>query len=211
MVFEGKIIVISPVEELQRVERKPQVCDDAVGGSSLVDGQIELMLHRRLLFDDTKGVGEVLNETICVVDDCRGFCPFTICTGRDDRHFFWWLVMCDAYTLAGKPIPTNKRCAAGKIFSNPEVEKEVPWYRIEQEYTVDVNWPLGWPQGGFPGPQGPYYCGIGTDKAFGHDIVDAHNKACLYAGINISGINGEVMSGQWEFQVGPAVGISVGG
>ncbi|KAF5761356.1 putative alpha-mannosidase [Helianthus annuus] len=66
--------------------------DDAVGGSSLVDGQIELMLHRRLLFDDTKGVGEVLNETICVVDDCRGFCPFTICTGRDDRHFFWWLV-----------------------------------------------------------------------------------------------------------------------
>ncbi|KAM0070300.1 putative glutamine synthetase [Helianthus debilis subsp. tardiflorus] len=102
--------------------------------------------------------------------------------------------MCDAYTLAGKPIPTNKRRAAGKIFSNPEVEKEVPWYRIEQEYTMDVNWPLGWPQGGFPGPQGPYYCGIGTDKAFGHDIVDAHNKACLYAGINISGINGEVMS-----------------
>ncbi|KAJ0586664.1 putative glutamine synthetase [Helianthus annuus] len=43
-------------------------------------------------------------------------------------------------------------------------------------------------------PSGPYYCGIGTDKAFGHDIVDAHNKACLYAGINISGINGEVMS-----------------
>ncbi|MFS8014824.1 putative alpha-mannosidase [Helianthus anomalus] len=58
MVFEGKIIVISPVEELQRVERKPLVCDGAVGGSSLVDGQIELMLHRRLLFDDAKGVGE---------------------------------------------------------------------------------------------------------------------------------------------------------
>ncbi|KAM0057435.1 putative glutamine synthetase [Helianthus debilis subsp. tardiflorus] len=105
----------------------------------------------RLLFDDAKGVGEVLNETICAVDDCRGFCSFTICTGRDDRHFVWWLVMCDAYTPAGKPIPTNKRCAAGKIFSNPEVEKE-----------------------------GPYYCGIGTDKAFSHDIVDAHNKACLY-------------------------------
>ncbi|GJY15527.1 glycosyl hydrolase family 38 protein [Tanacetum coccineum] len=46
--------------------------DRAVGGSSLVDGQIELMLHRRLLFDDAKGVGEVLNETICVVDDCKG-------------------------------------------------------------------------------------------------------------------------------------------
>lgn len=44
--------------------------------------------------------------------------------------------------------------------------------------------------------QGPYYCGIGVDKAFGRDIVDAHYKACLYAGINISGINGEVMPGQ---------------
>nr|XP_043614554.1 alpha-mannosidase At3g26720-like isoform X2 [Erigeron canadensis] len=46
--------------------------DRAVGGSSLVDGQIELMLHRRLLYDDVKGVGEVLNETICVQDDCKG-------------------------------------------------------------------------------------------------------------------------------------------
>ncbi|KAK3037002.1 hypothetical protein RJ639_029991 [Escallonia herrerae] len=44
--------------------------------------------------------------------------------------------------------------------------------------------------------QGPYYCGIGADKAFGCDIVDSHYKSCLYAGINISGINGEVMPGQ---------------
>jgi len=44
--------------------------------------------------------------------------------------------------------------------------------------------------------QGPYYCGVGADKAFGRDIVDAHYKACVYAGINISGINGEVMPGQ---------------
>ena len=56
--------------------------------------------------------------------------------------------------------------------------------------------------------QGPYYCSIGADKSFGRDIVDAHYKASLYAGINISGINGEVMPGQWEFQVGPSVGIS---
>ena len=44
--------------------------------------------------------------------------------------------------------------------------------------------------------QGPYYCGIGADKAFGRDVVDAHYKACLYTGINISGINEEVMPGQ---------------
>ncbi|KAL0463324.1 UNVERIFIED_CONTAM: Glutamine synthetase nodule isozyme [Sesamum latifolium] len=123
------------------------------------------------------------------------------------------LVMCDAYTPAGEAIPTNNRHKAAKIFSHPDVASEEPWYGIEQEYTLlkkDVKWPLGWPTGGFPGPQGPYYCGTGADKAFGRDIVDAHYKACLYAGVNISGINGEVMPGQWEFQVGPSVGISAG-
>ncbi|CAN6463427.1 unnamed protein product [Victoria cruziana] len=123
------------------------------------------------------------------------------------------LVMCDTYTPAGSPIPTNKRCEAAGIFSHPDVIAEEPWYGIEQEYTLlqkDVRWPLGWPVGGFPGPQGPYYCGTGADKAFGREVVDSHYKACLYAGINISGINGEVMPAQWEFQVGPAVGISAG-
>lgn len=49
--------------------------------------------------------------------------------------------------------------------------------------------------------QGPYYCAAGADKAFGRDIVDAHYKACIYAGINISGINGEVMPGQVKLPV----------
>eukprot|EP01018_Ginkgo_biloba_P028406 Gb_19324 [translate_table: standard] len=123
------------------------------------------------------------------------------------------LVICDTYTPAGDPIPTNKRALAEKIFSHPDVLAEEPWYGIEQEYTLlqkNVQWPLGWPVGGYPGPQGPYYCGTGAEKAYGRDIVNAHYKACLYAGIDISGINGEVMPGQWEFQVGPAVGISSG-
>ena len=37
--------------------------DRAQGGASLVDGEIELMLHRRLLCDDARGVAEPLNET----------------------------------------------------------------------------------------------------------------------------------------------------
>lgn len=39
------------------------VTDRAQGGSSLASGQLELMLHRRLLYDDGQGVGEPLNET----------------------------------------------------------------------------------------------------------------------------------------------------
>ena len=49
--------------------------------------------------------------------------------------------------------------------------------------------------------QGPYYCSIGAGSAIARDIVEAHMKACMYAGINISGTNAEVMPAQWEFQV----------
>ena len=37
--------------------------DSSQGGASLASGQIELMVHRRLLHDDARGVGEPLNET----------------------------------------------------------------------------------------------------------------------------------------------------
>ncbi|XP_020573833.1 alpha-mannosidase At3g26720-like [Phalaenopsis equestris] len=46
--------------------------DGCMGGSSIQDGQVELMLHRRLLHDDGKGVAEALNETVCVNDECAG-------------------------------------------------------------------------------------------------------------------------------------------
>ena len=65
-------------------------------------------------------------------------------------------------------------------------------------FEPDGVTPYGWPVGGFPDrPQGPYYCSIGTENAYGRPIVEAHYRACIYAGINISGINGEVMPGQW--------------
>ncbi|ESO84761.1 hypothetical protein LOTGIDRAFT_207233 [Lottia gigantea] len=37
--------------------------DRSQGGSSIKDGQLEIMVHRRLLHDDALGVGEPLNET----------------------------------------------------------------------------------------------------------------------------------------------------
>ena len=45
--------------------------------------------------------------------------------------------------------------------------------------------------------KGPYYCGVGANNAWGRHIAEAHYRCCLYAGINISGINAEVMPGQW--------------
>ncbi|GJP75491.1 hypothetical protein CLOP_g5933 [Closterium sp. NIES-67] len=44
--------------------------DRAAGAASLADGQLEVMLHRRLDTVDNKGVGEPLNEDVCVEDKC---------------------------------------------------------------------------------------------------------------------------------------------
>ena len=77
------------------------------------------------------------------------------------------------------------------------------WFGFEQEYFLwdtETNRPLGFPIGGYPAPQGPYYCSVGAKNAFGREIIEEHLDVCLEAGINVEGINGEVATGQWEFQ-----------
>jgi glutamine synthetase len=78
-----------------------------------------------------------------------------------------------------------------------------PWFGIEQEYTMFRDGrPLGWPERGYPAPQGPFYCGVGADQVFGRELAEEHMQACERAGLLIYGINAEVMPGQWEFQIG---------
>ncbi len=78
------------------------------------------------------------------------------------------------------------------------------WFGFEQEYFLwdpATNLPPGFPHGGFPRPQGPYYCSVGAMNAYGREVIEEHLDLCLEAGLNVEGINGEVAAGQWEFQI----------
>ena len=118
------------------------------------------------------------------------------------------LVLAEVLLTDMTPHPSNTRAecvAVAEKYADQE-----PWFGIEQEYTfLRDGHPLGWPLGGFPGPQGPYYCGVGSDEIWGREVVEAHSDACMAAGIAISGTNAEVMMGQWEFQIGPLGPVDV--
>ncbi|MEW5310384.1 MAG: hypothetical protein WDW38_002187 [Sanguina aurantia] len=117
----------------------------------------------------------------------------------------------DGTVVPMKPLPTNTRFACAEVMK--QVEAEVPWFGIEQEYTLlnsHTKWPLGWPKGGYPMKQGPYYCAAGAGVSIGRDISEVHYRLCLAAGVKISGVNAEVLPSQWEYQVGPCVGITMG-
>jgi glutamine synthetase len=108
-----------------------------------------------------------------------------------------WLVMNEVINADGTPHETNGR-------AHIEGDDSDFWFGFEQEYFLwnpETKLPLGFPEGGYPAPQGPYYCGVGADKAFGREIINEHIDLCIEAGINIEGTNGEVAAGQWEFQI----------
>lgn len=113
-----------------------------------------------------------------------------------------YLALCEVLNPNGTPHPTNKRTRLVKLMDAGGRAAE-PWIGFEQEYTLfDGQQPLGWPERGYPAPQGPFYCGVGADEVFGRHLVEEHSQACLDAGLMLYGINAEVMPGQWEFQIG---------
>jgi glutamine synthetase len=114
-----------------------------------------------------------------------------------------YLVLCEVFNSDAKtPHPSNQRARLRDLMANGG-EKFDPWIGFEQEYTLfhGVS-PLGWPENGYPAPQGPFYCSVGADVNYGREIAEEHMQACMDANLAFYGINAEVMPGQWEFQIG---------
>lgn len=66
------------------------------------------------------------------------------------------IVVCDTYKPDGNPTATNHRHLLQDAVN--KTKEHEPWFGIEQEYTLlDMDGrPFGWPENGFPEPQGPY-------------------------------------------------------
>jgi len=121
----------------------------------------------------------------CILD------PVYIC--KDPGRKNAYIVMCQVLAPDGLPHPSNGRA----MIDDDDGDF---WFGFEQEYVLQdpaTGLPLGFPAKGYPAPQGPYYCSVGAKNAFGREIVEEHLDVCLDAGLNVEGINGEVMAGQY--------------
>src|ERR1044072_6420369 len=79
------------------------------------------------------------------------------------------LVLCEVLLTDMSPHPTNTQARLAPVAEQYAAQE--PIFGLEQEYTFfDGARPLGFPQGGFPAPQGGYYCGVGADEIFGRPV-----------------------------------------
>lgn len=121
---------------------------------------------------------------------------------RDPFREGGFLVLCEVYTGQGDIHPSNTRAGLREALEAGAGAADA-WFGFEQEYTLmaDATRPLGFPKDGYPAPQGPYYCAVGTGNIIGRAFYEDFMKATLAAGLGITGYNWEVMPGQAEVQV----------
>tara|TARA_Y100000593_G_C4302250_1_gene333970 strand:- start:530 stop:1564 length:1035 start_codon:yes stop_codon:yes gene_type:complete len=114
------------------------------------------------------------------------------------------LVLCEVLNTDGSPHKSNTR----RALAISRIDSDIPgendhgfWWGFEQEYFMMKNGkPLGFPEIGYPKPQGEFYCAVGDHNVKGRVLAEWHMYHCLDAGIDITGINAEVALGQWEYQ-----------
>lgn len=105
--------------------------------------------------------------------------------------------------LGGRAGPCRPMHACMVAAQQRQAHPHVPTLRCACRQRL----PAPAPQRPSPPPPAPA-AAAGAGAAIGREIVESHLKCCMYSGINISGVNAEVMPAQWEYQVRPAGGWS---
>ena len=123
--------------------------------------------------------------------------PVSIIPDPDRKDSY--LVMTEVLNADGSAHESNGRATIDEADDDTDF-----WFGFEQEYFLwdpETDLPPGFPAGGYPAPQGPYYCSVGAKNAYCRNIIEEHLDLCLEAGLNVEGINAEVAAGQWEYQI----------
>lgn len=137
------------------------------------------------------------------------------------------LVMCEVMNPDGSVHETNTRHELSSRIEDNGLDEsndmsnkdEVPWFGWEQEYTLmwkpqesrfkeGEGFPFGYEPDNEPRKQGEYYCGVGNRNVIGREIAEEHLTKCVEVGLDVSGVNAEVLIGQWEYQIGPVTALN---
>lgn len=133
--------------------------------------------------------------------------PVKLYTNTTDNTFTGesYIVLCEVLNSDRTPHNSNTRSKLVEL--SERYEDSEMWFGIEQEYVFmnpETEKPYGWPEKGFPNPQGRYYCGVGGDVVRLRTLAEKHADCCIASGIPLGGTNAEVMLSQWEYQIGTA-------
>jgi glutamine synthetase len=140
------------------------------------------------------------------------------------------LVLCKVQNPDGSTHESNTRDDLHKLIemsnmAEQEVSRDyrgkdnLPWFGWEQEYTLmwkpqesrfkeGEGFPFGYDPDNKPREQGEYYCGVGNRNVIGREIAEEHLVKCVDIGLDVSGVNAEVLIGQWEYQIGPVTALN---
>lgn len=111
-----------------------------------------------------------------------------------------YLVLCESLLPDGTPAKNNTRHNANRIFT--EFETLETMFGIEQEFFISKgNDVLAFSDDKVLADQNDYYCGVGGNNIYERKVIEEAFQNCLFAGLNLTGLNAEVAPSQWEFQV----------
>ena len=153
-------------------------------------------------FDGSSTNQAVGDDSDCVLQPIRCY-PHPYTDGHDS-----WIVFCEVMTSEGNVHETNTRSEFMKAFMNNSNSE--PWFGFEQEYSIiHNNRPLGFPDNGFPSPQGIYYCGVGGDIAVGQECANDIFQNAIKSDLNVTELSGGVAPSQWTIKLGGDVKVKL--